>query len=93
MKTKEEEQEERDAKFLAEREHAAKYFNIPLETVLWYHGGVCYDRIGVTTKESADAVTKHVEGKTVNGGMYDGMSLGNQTHYKHHHPPYFDVMC
>lgn len=68
---------------------AANRFGIPVEDVVWYNSGICYDRIGVKTKKSADKVTAKVAGETVNGGMYDGMPLGGQRFYKDH----YDIMC
>jgi hypothetical protein len=68
---------------------AAKRFNIQPEEVRWYNSGICYDRIGVTTKEAADKVTETVKGETVNGGMFHGMRLGSQTKTEYG----FDVMC
>lgn len=73
----------------SKKQWAAKRFGIPMEDVLWYNSGSCYDRIGVKTKESADKVTEKVKGKTVNGGMLDGMSLGGRTMNNGH----FDVYC
>lgn len=61
------------------KEWAAKNFNISVNEVLWYNSGSCYDRIGVTTKEAADIVTKSVENEAANGGMLHGMPLGSQT--------------
>lgn len=57
----------------------ANHFGIPEESILWYNSGICYSRIEVTTKESADKVSDKVKGQTVNGGMLDGMPLGGQT--------------
>jgi hypothetical protein len=72
-----------------ERVYAAEKFGIPVEHVRWYHSGCNYDRIGVTTKQSADAVTKSVSGQYVNGGMLEGMPLGGQTKYDWG----YDVTC
>lgn len=71
------------------KEWAAKEFGIPVEDVVWYNAGTCYDRIGVKTDESAQKVRDKVKGQSVNGGMFDGMPLGSTTTYKDH----FDVMC
>ena len=57
---------------------AASRFGIPVEDVVWYNSGTCYDRICVKTKASADKVTAFVDGQTANGGMLDGMPLGGQ---------------
>jgi hypothetical protein len=81
-------------KIQQEKEYAAKRFNIPIEDVLFYNSGICYDRVGVLTKESADKVTKAVEGDSVNGGMLDGMPLGGQRKTpRKAGGEYFDVIC
>jgi hypothetical protein len=67
----------------------AKRFGIPEEDVLWYHSGICYDRVGIKTKDSADRVSDQVKGGTVNGGQFDGMPLGNQSSTEGG----FDIMC
>jgi hypothetical protein len=68
----------------------AKRFGIPEEDVVWYSSGICYDRICVKTKESADKVTEKVKGQTANGGMFDGMPLGGQTKTE---DGYYNVYC
>lgn len=75
---------------------AAKEFGIKPEEILEHNSGICYDRIWVTTKEAADKVSKKVKGRCVNGGMFDGMPLGGQTHYKKengHDLEHYAVMC
>lgn len=72
------------------KQWAAKEFGIPESDVLWYNNGICYDRIGVSTKESADKVSEKVKGRTANGGMLDGMPLGGQTQRP---DGSFDVTC
>lgn len=81
-------------KIQQEKEYAAKRFSIPIEDVLFYNSGICYDRVGVLTKESADKVTEAVENQTVNGGMLDGMPLGGQRKMpREEGGEYFDVIC
>lgn len=76
---------------------AAENYGIPIEDVVWYNSGICYDRIGIRTKESADKVTAKVqaEGRTANGGMLDGMLLGGQTFYDNNDPDgsHYDITC
>lgn len=74
---------------------ASERFGIPEDDIIGYNHGICYDRILVTTKESANKVTAYCEGQTVNGGMFDGMPLGNQSHYKRdkNNEEYYDIMC
>lgn len=62
----------------AGRAYAAKEFGIPIEEVVWYHHGICYSSVVVTTQSAADKVTEHVKGGTVNGGWFHGMPLGGQ---------------
>jgi hypothetical protein len=71
--------EKRAAKAANAKAWAAKHYRLPPSEVLWYHGGICYNRIVVVSKASADKVAKAVEGETVNGGWYDGMRLGGIT--------------
>ena len=61
--------------------------------VLWYNSGTCYDRIGVKTKKAANKVKKAMKGKTVNGGMFHGMSLGNPTISGKGKDKHYDIMC
>lgn len=80
----------------ATKEWAAQEFGIPVNEIVWYNSGSCYDRIGVTTKESADKVSAKVEGQVANGGMLDGMPLGGQTYYPEDEKckvGYYDVTC
>ena len=68
---------------------AASRFNINADDVVWYHGGCCYDRIGVKTKTAANAVSKAVKNRSVNGGWFHGMQLGSQSKSG----GVYDVMC
>lgn len=52
-------------------------FGIPQEEIVWFNSGICYSRIVVTTRSSAEKVRKAVKGETVNGGMLHGMPLGS----------------
>lgn len=77
---------------------AAKEFGIPIADILWFNSGICYDRIGVTTQESANKITEKVKDKTANGGMFDGMPLGGQSFYSPTKnqaikQEYYDIMC
>ena len=72
---------------------ASEKFGIPKKDVLWYNHGICYDRIGVRTKKSADKVSVACTGERVNGGMYDGMPLGAISHIVHDKEEYWDVTC
>jgi|GEM_PF-6728263 len=60
----------------------AKRFDIPAKDIVWFHSGICYDRIQVQSKKSADKITKAVSNKTVNGGCFHDMPLGGQTKKK-----------
>ena len=42
--------------------HYAKKFGIPVEDIIWYNHGICYDRIIVKTLTSAEAIGKKVNG-------------------------------
>lgn len=56
----------------------ARRFGIPIEEIYWYNGGVCYDKVVVTTKTAADKVSAVVQGRQANGGWLHGMPLGGQ---------------
>jgi len=72
----------------------AKRFGIPESDILWYNSGICYSRIQVRTRESAEKVSKAVQGETVNGGMLDGMPLGGISEYHDSNDKIlFDVTC
>jgi hypothetical protein len=73
----------------------AKHFGIPVEDILWYNSGICYNRIGVTTRESAEKVSATVKGGTVNGGMLHEMPLGgiSEMNKLSDNSHYFDVTC
>ena len=73
-----------------EKQSLSKSFNIPTDDILWYNGGICYDRIGVKTEDSAKKVSKSVKGRYVNGGMYDGMPLGSCSPSN---DGTYDIMC
>lgn len=60
-------------------EWAATIYGIEPNDIVWYHSGICYDRIMVRTQEAADKVTAAVKGRHVNGGWLHGMELGGQT--------------
>lgn len=74
-------------------EHYAKKFGIPVEDIVWYNHGICYDRIIVKTLTSAEAIGKKINGDTVNGGMYHGMPLGGIHTYQQDGKTVYDVMC
>lgn len=71
----------------------AKYFDIPAKDIVWFHSGICYDRIQVRSKKSADKITKAVKNKAVNGGCFDGMPLGYQTKTKSEGRTVYEIMC
>lgn len=56
--------------------YAAERFGLPVSDVIGYHSGICYSKIWVRTLASAKKVSEAVKGETVNGGWFDGMSLG-----------------
>jgi len=73
---------------------AAERFGIPIEDIVWYNNGICYDRIIVKTEESAKKVREEVKMLTVNGGMLDGMPLGGISEAPQEDGEiYYDVMC
>lgn len=75
-------------------DYLSNRFNIPADDIYWYNGGICYSRIIVKSKESADKVTESVKGSTVNGGMFHGMPLGGQNESKQEDGSvYYDVTC
>jgi hypothetical protein len=65
-------------------------FGIDPADVVWYHSGICYNRIVVKTKAAADKVTQVARKRTANGGWFHGMTLGGQTARP---DGTFDVMC
>jgi len=73
----------------------AKAYNIPLEHIRGYNSGICYSKIWVTNKESADKVSEKEKGNQVNGGWFDGMRLGGQSEYTDQETgeTYWEVMC
>jgi hypothetical protein len=91
QKTEEQIQKELEAT----RQWAAKQFGISPEDVRWYHSGICYDRIGVNSKEAAAKVAEKVKGQTANGGMLHGMPLGGATEYTDEATgqKWYDVHC
>lgn len=68
---------------------AANKYGVPEDSVIAYNSGICYDRIWVNSKESADTISAKVTG-TVNGGMFDGMPLGN---IQKHNDGTYVIMC
>lgn len=62
------------------RQYAAERYGIPVDAVVGYRSGICYSKVWVNTQEAADAVTEKVSNRAVNGGWFDGMALGGQTH-------------
>ena len=73
---------------------ASAHFGIPKEDIKFYHSGICYSRIVVKTKESADKVTAKVKNGTVNGGYFHGMPLGGQSvHTDDDGNTTYDVTC
>jgi hypothetical protein len=74
-------------------DYLTRRFGIPESEILWYRSGICYDRIGVTTRESAMKVHDAVKGERVNGGMLDGMPLGEIFEVTRDGVHYFDVTC
>jgi hypothetical protein len=72
----------------------SKRFGISEEEIVWYNSGICYSRIGVTTRDAAEKVSKAVQGGTANGGLLDGMPLGgiSESHDKNGNV-IFDVTC
>ncbi len=80
--------DERTFRYLSEK------FSIPFDDIVWYNSGICYSRIIVKTKESADKVTAAVKGRTVNGGMFHDMELGGQTpSNREDGSVYYDITC
>jgi len=76
------------------KEYASEKFGIPMDDVIWYNAGICYDRVCVKSKESADKVTAKVQGQTANGGMFHGMPLGGQSEIrKPNGIIYYDITC
>ena len=72
----------------------AKFFGIPESDVVWYHGGICYDKIVVTTPSSAAKISAALEGKYVNGGMFDGMPLGSISEVTDaNNKKVYEIMC
>ena len=58
---------------------AMQQFGISANDLIWYNGGICYNRIAVRTKAAAKKVSAAVKGQTVNGGWFHGMPLGGIT--------------
>ena len=74
--TEEEKNQYHARRFEEARQAGAKRFGLKPDEVLFYHRGICYDRILVTTMRAARKVAKAVEGCTANGGYFHGMPLG-----------------
>ena len=56
--------------------YAAQRFGVLPGEVLGYNWGCAYDKVWVTTRETAESIARKVEGETCNGGRYHGMPLG-----------------
>jgi hypothetical protein len=85
---------ERRAEKLAEgRAYAARRFSIPLDEVVWYNSGICYDRVVVKTREAAEKVRAAVKGETVNGGWFHGLPLGGIDTSIDKDVTLFEVIC
>lgn len=79
-----------------ETQYAVETFGIKADEFIWYNSGICYDRIGVTTKEAAEKVSEVVKAqdRTANGGMFHGMPLGVISTYKDDNGVLrYDVTC
>jgi hypothetical protein len=76
-----------------QKEFAAEKFGIPIDDVHFYISGICYARAAVKTPESAQIISDAVKGKCVNGGWYDGMSLGRITKLFDGDDIWYEVMC
>jgi hypothetical protein len=75
-------------------DYLSKRFGIPESEILWFNSGICYSRIQVRTRKSADKVRSVVKGNFVNGGMLDGMPLGGISVYKDSNGDiYYDITC
>ena len=61
---------------------ANQQFGISANDLIWYNGGICYNRIAVRTKAAAKKISAAVKGQTVNGGWFHGMPLGGITKIK-----------
>lgn len=71
----------------------SRRFGIPEEDIVFYNAGICYSRIVVKTEESAQAVSKKVNGEAVNGGMLDAMPLGGISKFRNEaHGVVYEVM-
>lgn len=59
----------------------------------WHNAGICYGRATFLSEEDAKEFSALVkaEGRTANGGWYDGMPLGAITHFKNADPPEWQV--
>ena len=71
------------------RKYAAQRFEIPVEEIVYFNSGSCYDRVITTTLSAAKKVAVSVKGQTCNGGWYDGMALG----HIHRSGKNYDTMC
>jgi hypothetical protein len=91
--TDEEREEYHAQRFEDDRKAGAKRFGLKPDEVLFYNRGICYDRIVVTTMQSARKVAKSVEGETVNGGYFDGAPLGGISEATVKGIKGFDVRC
>lgn len=67
-----------------ELQWAADEFGIPVDTIKNYRGGICYNRLWVTTREAAEAASKTIkkQDRPINGGYSHGNSRGGIETYK-----------
>lgn len=72
------------------RQWIASRFGVSPETVRWFNAGSSYDRVIVTTRESAERISRAASKDTANGGYFHGMQLGRITECA---DGTFDVMC
>lgn len=62
----------------------ADRFGIDPDGIVYADAGICYGKLGIRNHEDAVKVSKIIqgEGRTANGGMFDGMPLGTVTECK-----------
>lgn len=83
----------RAEKLLAEKQYCSSRFGIPVDDVIGYNSGCCYDKAWVRTRDSADKIAAAVKGRTVNGGMFHGMALGGISSSIDRDVTIFEVIC
>lgn len=76
-----------------EKEFISNNFGVSLEDALWYHSGICFSRAAVKTLEAAKIIRDKVIGQFVNGGAYDGKSLGGIIKYEEDGQIWYEVTC